>query len=426
MRIYGRIFLLLSASFAMKAALAAPVPVDRPGLSDPALGPGQRIRVRLDEGASVARLRGFDLQIFDSLGVPKPFGRGVASFDRTTEWEFRCQGNRVRALRTGSAQSLELRSPVSIRTPVGFLHFHARPYREELQIHAVGSLCEVVNTVDLEKYLDGLVNAEFSSRWAESAIAAQVVAARTYALHQMGLARAQHYDVDATVKDQVYDGSIREDFRASRSVARTRGLVLTTGPARKPVPLKAFYHSTCGGRTELPEAVWGKPYPGFRRTVACPYCAISPAYRWDTEMGDREVARLIRAGALTDGAPRGWPRDWRRVLDEGRLSGLRVQQVDPSGRVRDVVASWLRAGRTFRLPISGVRLRQWLGYGRFRSATFNIASVPGNGGFRFMGRGNGHGVGMCQYGAKGMGERGFTASAILHHYYPDAVLRRLW
>ena len=415
----GRIFLLASCLAVVSVeSFAAPVPVDRAEL-----GPGVRIRVRLNEGASVVQVRGFDLQIHDSPGSGSVFGRTSAVMDRTTSWEFRCHENRVRAI-SSNGRSLDLESPVSIRTPVGFLHYRARPYREELRIHSMGSLCEVINSVDLEKYLDGLVNSEFNSRWAEEAIAAQVVAARTYALHQMRQSRSQHFDVDATVKDQVYDGSMKEDFRSSRSVARTRGLVLTTGPSSDPAPIKAFYHSTCGGKTELPEAVWGQKTAGFKRHVVCLYCASSPAFHWDTELTRREIERSFREGALADGKSRSWPSDWTRVIRQGRLADLQISAQDPSGRVREVKGIWSLGGRLVDLAVSGVRLRQWLGYAKFKSASFRIRREGGE--FRFLGRGNGHGVGMCQYGAKGMGENGYKVAEILRHYYPDAVLRRLW
>ena len=158
-----------------------------------------------------------------------------------------------------------------------------KPYREELRVYTAGSLCEVVNVVDLEKYLEGLVNAEFNSRWSEEAIGAQVVAARTYAVFQMRQAQAQaednsdaqHYDVDATTHDQVYDGSMKEDPRATRIVEKTRGLLLTVKTARGVEPLKAYYHSTCGGMTDCRIRVWGTSEFGISTRDLPVLCAFS-------------------------------------------------------------------------------------------------------------------------------------------------------
>src|SRR6185312_11126927 len=89
------------------------------------------------------------------------------------------------------------------------------------------------------------------------------------------------FDVDASVKDQVYQGSLKEDFHSSQAVKKTRGMILTVGSDNAPLPLQAFYHSTCGGQTELPEHVWSRPlYPGFHRQITCPFCRESPAYSW--------------------------------------------------------------------------------------------------------------------------------------------------
>ncbi|MCM2323731.1 MAG: SpoIID/LytB domain-containing protein, partial [Oligoflexia bacterium] len=257
-------------------------------------------------------------------------------------------------------------------------------------------------------------------------IAAQVIAARTYALYQMERARASHFDVDATVRDQVYDGSIREDTRASQSVLKTRGMVLTVSSGRAPAsPIKAFYHSTCGGRTGLPEHVWGASVPGFRRSVVCPFCAGSPVLNWDLELSAPELKETLLQGARAEEQllP-GWPRDWRALLRGAQLVGVRLGKLDSAGKVAAVVTSWKLRDRALELPLGAARFRDWLGPARFRSTSFQIHSKGSR--WSFRGRGNGHGVGMCQYGAKAMGEKGFKSVAILKHYYPDATVRKLW
>jgi stage II sporulation protein D len=381
-----------------------------------------KIRVRLTEGASVALIRGTDLRFYQSTGP------ALISADSQSEWELRCQSGRVRAVRTGSRwghvgiQSVDLQEPVTIKSSAGFISLGGKPYREGFQIHSQGSLCEVVNVVDLEKYLEGLVNTEFSSKWNDEAIGAQVVAARTYALYQMRQAKLDdsHYDVDASTSDQVYDGSIHEDINAARVVARTRGLVLTTGTSSI-VPLKAFYHSTCGGATELPDKVWGNSTAGFRHSVQCPFCANSPAAHWSLDVGSGQIEDLIRRHIRVEGNLLGWPRDLR-----GHLTSLQVGSYDNSGRVSQVWVYFSGASQPF--PISGPKFREIMGAAKFKSAAFQVRSEYGLSGLslHFTGRGNGHGVGMCQWGAKVMGERGYKTASILHFYYPDATLRKLW
>jgi hypothetical protein len=143
--------------------------------------------VRLADSAPVAKVRGFDL-------VWNEPGRTGFRSDRLTQWKFECAGRKRIVARevqpTGAiGKTLNFGSQVTLETPAGFLSLDGRPYRETLHVYAGMRGCEFVNEVNLENYLDGLVNSEISAKWEESAIAAQVVAARTYAYHRILQAR---------------------------------------------------------------------------------------------------------------------------------------------------------------------------------------------------------------------------------------------
>jgi stage II sporulation protein D len=382
-----------------------------------------RIRVRIAEAVSAVHVRAEDLSIYSQKVSPE-------TASSLSEWDLRCQGDRIRAISTEGAQTLDLKGPLTLVSGAGLINVDGHPYREQVRVYAVGSLCEVVNELDIEKYLVGLVNAEFSSRWNEQALEAQVVAARTYALYQVKQAHGQTYDVDATVKDQVYAGYGKEDFRAARAVDKTRGYVLTVaGQGLKPEPIKAFYHSTCAGRTELPQNVWGGSFPGFKHEVNCPYCHSSPAYSWQTEISARDVSVALQRGLRNDGVPRGWPKGIAPAqLRPEHLLDIHPGRLDESGRLAELILVISNAGKRLELALSAARFRDWIGPARVKSTAFELSSRPSAVGtaWRLQGRGNGHGVGMCQWGAKVMGERGFASAQILQHYYPDAVLRKLW
>lgn len=399
------------------------------------------IRVRISEGVPVARIRGFDLRFYqrkqsDSSSVMATvlsrMMSPVVSVDRSSEWELRCNGGQVLLQSPHSKSTLyKLTDQVTIRTPVGFINYGNSPYRDEINIYAIGDQCEVVNVLDLEKYLDGLVNSEFSSSWNEESIEAQVVAARTYAYYQIQEAKfrkGSHFDLDATVKDQVYNGSLRENFHSSRAAAKTKGVILTSELGNTIFPIKAYYHSTCGGFTELPENVWGKASPGFTKKVPCPYCSSSPRYRWNLDLQSKDISSAIVKGIQTEGILPGWPKQAFRVLQQNRLLDVRITQLDQDGRVARLTTVWADGKTVLELPVGGARFRDWMGAGRFRSTWFQLISVGRGEGSRwhFRGRGNGHGVGLCQWGAKTMGEKGFKMANILKHYYPDAALRKLW
>ena len=412
-------FVLSGNSFEKSAIAFVPKPLQT--------APSVKIRIRLSDADPRVKIRGYDLKIFQANGASL-----AASTDRLSEWEFRCRfdsrGPVVQGQSARNNRSIVLRSRVVIESPSGFLNYAGRPYRERITIHAVrtplGGTCEVVNQVDVERYLDGLVNAEFSSRWNEEAVAAQVIAARTYAYFQMRATRLKgesNFDVDATTKDQVYDGSIREDYLASKSVQRTRGIILSAAGTGNKLPIKAFYHSTCGGTTELPEKVWGGKHPGFKRGVVCGFCGKSPRFSWSLDLHGSELSDLLlkdfRKRRLASGPG---------LKPRSQLMAMGVSSLDASGRVDTMTVKFRQPdGSVVAKQLTGIRLREILGAGRLRSTAFQVVSL-GSGEWTLKGHGNGHGVGLCQYGAKGMGEQGYGAADILKHYYPDTILTKAW
>jgi stage II sporulation protein D len=140
-------------------------------------------------------------------------------------------------------------------------------YRGELEVFPNGSGVAVVNVVSLERYLRGVVPWEMPHRWQAQALAAQAVAARSYALAT--LHPRQRFDVFADTRDQVYGGIRAETDATNRAVGATAGLILTYGGR---VAL-AYYSSTSGGRTEA----GSKP---CLASVSDPYDGISPHHRW--------------------------------------------------------------------------------------------------------------------------------------------------
>jgi stage II sporulation protein D len=389
------------------------------------------IRVKIDKFTSKVQLRGYDLQLneIESSGFRKSYLPNQLS-----EWELECSEHHLKMnpLRAQPGQkSLVFQGPVLIQTPGGFLNYQHKIYRGELKIYPSSQGCQVVNVVDLEKYLEALINSEFSSKWNEESIAAQVIAARTYAYHQMREARKRKapFDVEASIKDQVYDGFSKEDYQSFRVTEKTRGVILTQPGNQQMIPIKAFYHSTCGGLTELPERVWGGQFPGFKRRVLCPFCSVSPRFRWELSLSEGEIADIF-VQKIQDGLN---PPNWRGPailrLKQKKLIEIQMRRTAESERVSQVVTVWSDGKSKVELALPSFKFREWLGTTRLRSTSFEVSKETGffgRGGWHFRGRGNGHGVGMCQWGAKIMGEKGYSVGAILKHYYPDAILRKLW
>lgn len=409
--------LVMGFSFALSATLhASPAPHTEVIVS-------QNVRIRILESALQLEMRGLDLR----YGNPRAMARMTGQ--RVTSWICKkgvVNPNKLATSGLTAEMARHLQMGFSIEAPSGFLVINGRAFRDRVRVVPLAQGgCDVVNEVDLEKYLAGLVNSEISARWAEATIDAQVIAARTYAIYQMGEARKKkfsYYDLDSTTKDQVYEGAWKEDYRAIRSVERTRGKVLRDRKSK--ALLKAFYHSTCGGRTELPENVWGKPHHGFRRSVTCPYCKSSPKLAWGMEITSDELESTLQ----------------QKLRITAHLERFEVLERDAQGRVKALRAVWRqRPGSHLESRIKAGQFREWFGAARLQSTWFGFAPVtfamghpnlgrsPANIArtrIVISGRGFGHGVGMCQWGAKVMGEKGFHSQQILTHYYPDAAIAK--
>lgn len=389
--------------------------------------PSQMIRVRLQE---VPSQQGFNEGVGGvgmTVSAWTAQGEGVQWRSQgASEWKVVCGPQGILAIPQGSSPGAKqaLGFEASFRVSQGVLTLGSRAYRGELRIHEKGGHCEIVNHLPLENYLEGLVNTEFSSKWKEEAIAAQVVAARSYAYSQMSQARrhpSSYYDVENTVHDQVYEGALKEDLKATEMVRRTQGLVLVIPLKGKrggeDKPIKAFYHSTCGGQTEIPEHVWGPAYRGFLKSVKCPFCVNSPKFKWEYSLSEKNLTEILLQEVEKS----------RRKDPQLKLLQLKSLQTNTTGRVAELLILWDSAKGPFTQVLKGSAFRNAIGPTRLRSTSFT-ADVFGETPvrqWRFKGVGNGHGVGMCQWGAKIMGDRGFKMDQILKFYYPEAVLKKM-
>lgn len=256
----------------------------------------------------------------------------------------------------------------------------------------------VINQVDLEEYVKGVVPSEVNSSWHPEMLKAQAVAARTYALYQQMLSASREYDVAATVQDQVYKGKTGIDDAVVRAVDETRGLVLTYENA----PIYAAFSSTAAGLTEDAVIVWSKEYP-YLKGVECPFDLESPYYQWKASFRLEALEEKLRrqgspVGAITSMVPLTFSRG-------GRVATLRVTHSDGE------------------LILRGEELRKTIGYSIVPSTQFTIESVGRE--IVLSGYGAGHAVGMCQWGAKELAELGYPFPTILSYYYPGTELQNM-
>lgn len=337
---------------AILAVAAAPVVVA--GLPARAI----EVRVLLDEAVSSVEVAG------ENLVVRTADGETVAEGGGSIRLAPRPGGVAVGPAGVRGAVVVEADGPVR-----ALLH----RWRGRLVVEPAGRALRVLNELDVEEYLRGVVPLEMPHHWPAAALEAQAIAARTYAL-----ARALDTAVpflDKGVADQVYGGVEVERPATDSAVAATAGRVLLWNGR----PFVSYFHSTCGGHTDAPPDALGRDGPP-RHGVPDTYCAASPYYApWEATV--RGTVRPVR------------------IAPGGRMS-----MVEWDGR--------RMTGNEFRLAVGPTRLR----------SVRAVVEDGGAGRTRLVGRGWGHGAGLCQWGARGRAEAGASAEAILLHYYPGATI----
>lgn len=352
----------------------------------------QTLRVAILKGSNQFKMSGVDLIIRDAQGrdIELP-----DTFDR--------DNLKIRPRKNGIAVNEYVipATHITISAPSVYYRLERRQYRGAMHVWNEGGKLLAVNHVDLEEYLVGLINHEINSEWPMPAVKAQAVVARTYALYQAANARDERYDLESTVADQVYAGAQTEDWRSARAVRETSGEVIVT---KDGALIQAYYHSCCGGRTELPENVWGTK-TAVAHTVKDPFCRNSPKFSWTYTIEPAELGRRLRNAGHKGGF----------------VNAVKVMQRTPSGRALKIRIESTEGA----VVLGGNELRRAIGYSQLASANFHVDTRKGK--FVFTGKGAGHGVGLCQWGAKGMGDsERYTYRQILGFYYPKLYIRNLY
>ncbi|MBI6546081.1 MAG: SpoIID/LytB domain-containing protein [Cyanobacteria bacterium NC_groundwater_1444_Ag_S-0.65um_54_12] len=318
---------------------------------------------------------------------------------RTREaWQARRSGKRI--ILTAGDQTLLANGPVRILPAYQsgsppMVYVGKRWYRGILEIRD-GLIA--INELPMEDYLYGVVPCEMPHTWPLEALKAQAVAARTYTVAKLGEMAARGYDLKPTTDHQVYGGAARETPESNLAVDATRGEVVTYNG--RPIP--AYYCSAAGGYTDGADTVWGGDPVPYLQAVP-DFDQAAPSYLWQ---------HTISAVALRSDLE-------RHGISIGDLTAIEPLLRGYSGRVRTLAIRGSQGDKV----LSGERFRYITG---LKSSLFNVApELDEHGrttGFTFAGRGHGHGVGLSQWGSRGLGQMGYSYVQILSHYYPHSQL----
>jgi stage II sporulation protein D len=298
-------------------------------------------------------------------------------------------------------------SPVATKTILiaasDLLAYAHRGYEGSFVVTIQDNRLYLINSVDIEQYIDAVVRWESIPTWPAQANQAAAIACRTYVVAKIVQARTKNngkkilYDIHCTNIHQTYKG-IHSFHQVHEAVKATRGLVL--GYDKKPI--MAMYDSCCGGVVpanlhDIDAAV--APY--LARSYACTHCGTSKVYNWVAEYDLSAFNALMSA-------------EFNNMVN---IKDVGIAEKDSAGIVKDIK---FKHGKVW-LTIPGKRLYSLCK--EIKSLCFSVSKKLQK--IIFKGRGYGHHKGLCQWGACQMAKEGWNYKRILQFYYPGTTLMKV-
>jgi len=287
---------------------------------------------------------------------------------------------------------------VEISCKEGFLSHNNKSYRGTFIVFLSGDNLMLVNKVELEKYLYGVLPSEVSFSWEKEVLKAQAVAARTFAIYNRLNNKTPEYDLDSTVASQVYSGRDVEAGATNKAIDETAGEVLVYDDE----VIQAFFHANSGGRTASSAEVWGGKLD-YLPSVDDPYSANAKKYKWEYSVNAAKLGEILA----------------KNGLETGYVNDISISERTESDRAKTVIIHGVNKD----IKVKSKDLRAYIGVDQLRSTNFDIQKRGDT--IYFNGKGWGHGVGMSQEGARQMADEGRDYKEILRYYYKGAKLKKI-
>lgn len=293
-----------------------------------------------------------------------------------------------------------------------------KKFRGRIIISIVASEIKIVNQIGLEDYVKGVMTREMPiGRGTENynALKAFSICTRTYAYNKINENKL-FFDIYPDTRDQVYGGVEGETVYTNKIVDETSGQILFYDNQ----PATMFYHSTCGGQTENVENVFSKsniPYLSGIKDGDEPFCKISPRYEWVENYSESNFIEQLYKAKLIEST-------------NYKISDLRIKSRFNSGRVNEldiILNDNEEIQKTIFLIGNQIRsiIRSSNDKSILKSTLFDI-TIDSKNNVVISGKGNGHGVGLCQWGAIGQSKKGIDFKEILNHYFPGTRLKSIY
>lgn len=436
---------------------------------------------------ALASFKGVEIRVGLAIGVKSATFSSNREIQALSGSRKISEGTKIELYFDGSSIRIgndRYRGPITIISNKGsFISYNERAYRGRFEIIPKDRGLTIINILPIEEYLYGVLKAEISPSWPFEALKAQAVVSRTFALSNLGRHSRDGFDLCAGVHCQGYLGLAGEDPTLNKAVDSTRGEVITYNGSIA----KVFYHSDSGGYTASAKSVWGEDIPYLRGKKEDFYSNCdSPHKRWSLELPSSKLIEIlcengfeideIKDIVITKKDDFSFRALTVRIVGTNgniELPATRLRQIigysilrstafdvrkrespTTKGRSREEQASqenkqlskeerWARArninvrellakGLTYDEIILilaeayGILERDVAPQNEKLKEKVEFKAKEGETVFIFEGRGWGHGVGMSQWGAKTLAERGQNYTDILKFYFPETQVQRKW
>lgn len=263
-----------------------------------------------------------------------------------------------------------------------------RKYKDDFRITANKDLT-IVNLVDMDNYLAGVVESEGGGKRALEYYKVQAVMSRTYARKYKNKHKGEGFDLCDRVHCQAYHSMMRFTPTIDTAVKATTGITMVDGKHKH---IDAYFHANCGGQTCLPEYVWNSSVP-YLSTFKDTFCIYTRQAKWTKKISKTQWRDFLVG-------------DYGYPVDDPQFA-KKLYNFTQEDRLAFYVS-----------PVLGIPLRDIRMKFRLKSTFFSVR--PEGGYVIISGRGYGHGVGMCQEGAMKMAKYGYSYQQISSYYFPGA------
>lgn len=367
----------------------------------------EQIRVLLSESKK------FNIDVEKDAEIIDNIGRRI-SVGKNSSVQFILSSNGIKALLKGK----EVFSKEFLIVPKSnsYLQFNENKYRGYFKIVLNSSSLMLINYVDIENYVRGVILKEMPLGNADEnfeAIKAFSILARTYAMKKK-LEQKEFFDTYSDTRDQVYGGLDSENESTNKLVDLTKGQFLFYEDKFATV----FYHSTCGGYTENVENVFKSeplPYLESVKDGNSANCKISPRFDWQETLSvELIIKRLIETNYISN--------------KNSTIKDIRIVSRFKSGRVNELKITVIENKKSKEVSLFSNNIRFVLKNSKgnmLPSSNFDVQKQSGDK-YIFKGKGFGHGVGMCQWGSIKLSKEGANFKEILNFYFPKTEIKRIY